>query len=132
MAKEEFGSNATFTGTGESLTIIGNHCYGYNYFAVSNETKTFFDFQSGKQYIVAEMIGGRNMKSGAETLIEVKLNDVLIFSTKWDNGTTGTNNNPMSSATPIIIPPLTRVVITASNDTNDNISLGITGRVYDA
>jgi len=130
MAKVKLGSNATFTGTGKGLTIIGDHCYGYNYFSVDNETKTYFDFHTGKEYIVGELTGGRNMKSGAESTVDINLNGVLIFSTKWDNGTSGTNNNPMSSPTPFIIPPLTAVTITVTNDTQDNISLGITGRVY--
>lgn len=131
MAKTELGSNAQYTGNGKGLTVIGRHCYAYNFFSIDDTTIDYFDFSTGKRYIVAKLIGGRNMKSAAECTVLITFNGVSIFKTKWDNGTSGTNNNPMSSATPFIIPPLTRVKVTLTTDTQDEISMGITGELFD-
>ena len=133
MAKVKLGSNATFTGTQQGLTIVGDHCYAYYYYSIAvagSENKDYFEFQTGKEYIVATMVGGRNMKSAGEATIEVFFNEVTVFKTKHDNGTSATNNNPFSSKTPLLIPPLTLVRVNVSVDAQDEISLGITGRIY--
>jgi len=123
---------ATFLGTGQHLSVLGNHCYAYNFKSIDTESIDYFDFTTGKIYIVASFIGGRNMKSAAECTIDITFNGLTVFKTKWDNGTSGTNNNPMSSQTPLIIPPLTHVKAILTTDTQDEITLGMTGRVYDA
>jgi len=130
MSKTKTGSNAQFTGAGQGLTVIGDHCYAYYYRSIDSETFNYFDFATGKEYIVASLIGGRNMKSGAECTVQIFFNEVTVFKTKWDNGTSGTNNNPLASATPLIIPPLTSVRVALTTDAQDEISMGITGRVY--
>ena len=133
MAKVALGSNATFTGTQKGLTIIGDHCYAYNYHSIADsggENIDYFEFQTGKEYIVASLVGGRNMKSAGEGTIEVFFNEVTVFKTKHDNGIASTNNNPFGSETPLLIPPLTLVRVNVSADQQDEISLGITGKIY--
>jgi hypothetical protein len=111
------------------FTPDNKHFYGYNYFSIDGAVQ-YFNFSTTSYYLVAKMIGGRNMKSGGECTIEVTFNDGTVFKTKWDNGTSGTNNNPMASETPFVIPPFTNVKIDLSTDAQDEISLGIMGEVH--
>jgi len=117
---------------GATPHFIGRHFYGYNFFSIDTETITYFEFTTTDKYLVGHMVGGRNMKSGAEGTVGIKVNGQQIFKTKWDNGASYTNNNPMGSVTPFIIPPYSNVNIYISTDAQDEISLGIMGEVYDA
>ena len=121
-----------FQGPAKSVyfTPDNKHFYGYNYRSIDAETFSYFEFNTHSYYLIGKIIGGRNMKAGAETTIEMTFNGGTVFKTKWDNGTSGTNNNPMASYTPVIIPPFTDVIIKLTNDAQDEISIGIMGSVH--
>ena len=92
--------------TGDMLKVIGNTAYGYNFFSIGQgdvaEEINYFDFHTGAEVYNLKMVGGRNMKSGAECTVKIQMNGFTVYKTKWDNGASQTNNNPMSSFTPFI------------------------------
>jgi len=122
--------SGTFSGVGTlQFTPDNKHAYVYNMASIGtgdvSEVKTYFEFQTQSYYLVGNLIGGRNMKSGAECTVEATFDDITVFKTKWDNGSSLTNNNPMASATPFIIPPFTNFKLTCSVDKQDEISMGL-------
>ena len=122
--------SATFTGVNSlQFTPDNKHAYVYNMASIGvgdvSETKTYFEFTTQSYYLVAKLIGGRNMKSAAECTVAPTFNGESVFKTKWDNGTSGTNNNPMASLTPFIVPPFTTFKLTCAVDKQDEISMGL-------
>ena len=55
MAKEQFGSNAQFTGSGLGISTIGKHLYGYSgartIASGGSADTTMLDFATGKYYV---------------------------------------------------------------------------------
>ena len=69
MSKTKLGSNATFTGTGKGLTVVGKHAYATNYNSAVPTLPTVFEalnFQTGKHYIVGTFSCGIDNKPGSE------------------------------------------------------------------
>ena len=128
--------SGTFEGV-RSLQFTPDNKYAYTYYfkSIDGELIRYAEFTTEGYYLVGHMVGGRNMKSGAECTIEAKMNGFTVFKTKWDNGTSGTNNNPLSSPTPFVIPPFTTVLVTADNissGTNRNHTAHIKAKVKGA
>ena len=125
------GTGASFTGPAEALEIVGNHAYAYNRQAVNDDTATFFEFTTGNYYFVGTITGGRNMKSAAESAIEIYFNDSKIYEAKYDNGIGSTLVIPFSSPGHLIIPAYTAVRVDMEvNDASDTIALILAGRIY--
>ena len=126
-------SSSNPAGVGTSINYVGNHCYA-NSGAVSitsGTTKELLKFNTGNAYIDAVITGGRNMKAGAETTTEIKLDGSVVFSSKYDNGTGQTLVPPFNTNIYILIPPNTNFVLECSpEDANETISILLTGRVY--
>jgi len=118
--------SGTFEGV-RSLQFTPDNKYAYTYYfqSIDGELVRYAEFTTEGYYLVGHMVGGRNMKSGAECTIEAKMNGFTVFKTKWDNGTSGTNNNPLSSPTPFVIPPFTNFTVDLNTDTQDEISIGL-------
>ena len=72
--------SASVASTGKGIRYIGDYAYAYSgKIVINNETVDFLDFTSGAGYIVAKLTGGRNMKSAAETEVNILLIILLCF-----------------------------------------------------
>ena len=116
MSKTKLGSNATFTGTGKGLTVLGKHAYATNYNSAVPTLPAVLEalnFQTGKRYIVGTFSVGIDNKIGSEYEFRVKFNNVVVFESKSDNGKETSLVNPFSSPIKILIPPNTEVKVEA-------------------
>jgi hypothetical protein len=136
MAKEQIGSNATFSGPQKGLTTIGDHCYAYSgiYSATTTSTSRLL-FTTGKYYVIGKMRLSGNIDTGdalygnISTMI-VKFNGVEVLVSKTDGGN---EQMPTSDNAPMIIPPLTTVECisdASATEANFKASISFVGRVY--
>lgn len=137
MANLKIGSNAQFLGGNLGLSIIGNHCYAYSGdFTASTTPATRLSFTTGKYYIVGEirfagMIDPVNAGSGGIGTMTMKMNDIIVLYSKTD---AASEQMEAANVAPIIIPPLTTVLIeqdAANNESGYHGSINIVGRVYE-
>ena len=123
--------SGTFQGLSTlQFTPDNKHAYAYNVLAVDNATATFIEFDTQSYYLIGTIQMGRNMKSGAETDFQILFNDVLVYTAKYDNGTSQTLVMPSQAPLPIIIPPFTNVKLVCEvNDAADTIAVSFTSNV---
>ena len=126
------GVGNTFTGPAEALEVYGDHAYAYSGVkSINNATATFLEFTTGNYYFVGTIMGGRNMKSTAESTIIIYFNGGIVYQAKFDNGASQTLVIPFSAPGHLIIPAYTVVKVELEvNDAPDNLSLALTGRIY--
>ena len=125
--------SASIASTGLGLRYIGEHCYAYSgIVAVDDNETTLIDTATGAGYLT--LFWDSSYSPGAYTTdrytFKLYLNDLLIHAEfHYDN------NIETMGITRILIPPLTRLKITAKNVTNissqDCLTI-LTGRVYGA
>jgi len=137
MAKKQI---ATFLGPNKGLSVVGDFAYAYNQIdtAQLQSITNTLDFTTGKYVFVGEwtVSGSVNKDSvsvtGGIDQFYLKLNGSIVISLKTD---TGEEDMPTSLTVPVIIPPLTKVEVSANCTVdNDNwlVSNSLIGRVYDA
>jgi len=126
MAKKNI---ATFTGPQKGISIIGEHYYALSGIVnISNTETTMLEFQTGKYYCVGEWRGDYYENASDDVRFLCYFNNQLVSSM------TTTSNKPPIDYAPIIIPPLTLVILTGQNITDTSaldMMVAITGRVYD-
>jgi len=124
MVRTKIGSNASYTGNQLGLTYIGEHAYAYNSFEASTTTQTVLDFVTGKGYIVGvfqfngcvDPTTPQNSENGA---CNVKFNGVTVSNLKALQSAM-----PSSESQDLLIPPLTRVTVTADATDNQAARIG--------
>ena len=122
---------ATFLAPNKGVVILGEHCYAYSgSIAVGSAETTLLEFTTGKYYIVGLVHYSKNTFDGDDMQYQLYLNGsvVLGFTDQYSA------NDFADQAYPIVIPPLTLVKATSTDDTGDNarpVLCTITGRVYD-
>jgi len=125
--------SATVASTGLGLRYIGQHCFGYSgIVSVDNTETALIDTVSSAGYLT--LFWDSSYSPGAYTTdrytFKLYLNDLLIHAEfHYDN------NIETMGITRILIPPLTRLKITAQNVTNTSSQDCLTilsGRVYGA
>jgi len=129
--------SASIASTGKSIRYIGNHIYCFSgEFIMTQTEQTLFDFSTGTGYIVADLVacGAVNQGNGAGgiTTWQLSFNGQVVINLKTE---TYADRAPAFGFTPIIIPPLTEVKLTADSSTTDAgflITSSIVGRVYGA
>ena len=131
MSRTKTGSNATFTGPQEGLTIIGDHCYGYSGLHNVNDTElALLKFDTGTEYIRAIIqFNGGAAGGGDNYAYRVKLNSQIVQEYVTNNNTDDAPNQKLN----LIIPPHTSVECTAQNATdasNNEQIVSISGKVY--
>ena len=113
MAKKQI---ATFLAPSKSLVIAGNHCYAYSgEYGASTSAQTMLSFTTGKDYINSILqcngfinVASANIGGGSLGAFTVDFNGVRVANLKI----TGSDETaPYSITQPLIIPPLTDVVI---------------------
>jgi len=128
MAKKQI---ATFLAPSKGLSVLGEHSYAYSgSVPVGTSETTLLEFTTGKYYIVAKINFFRNSFDGDDFQFQLYLNGSVVigFTDQYSA------NDFADQAYPIILPPLTVVKATATDDTGDNarpVLCSITGRVYE-
>ena len=131
MARTKFGSNATFTGVQQGLTIIGNHCM-----ATSGEVQDaasgganseLLNFTTARYYIVANIDFANNISVNNQTFLALTFNGISVMA--FDNDLEGTfQDQPVTLS--IIIPPFTEVILKwGANATKEGYAF-LSGRIY--
>lgn len=123
------GSNPA--GTGSSINYIGQHAYAYSgVINVNNVETIMLMFTTGNQYIVGEVQFNTSSIGGDDYLYKIKLNGEVIQ--EYVTIDQADRARPDSNI-PILLPPYSKVELTAQNVTdtsgNDQI-VGLVGRVY--
>ena len=133
MAKTRKGSNATYTGNQQGITLIGNHCYAYNDVSVAGSLTDLLNFSTGKGYLIVtiELNGNRSGIGQAQLQFKILLNGVTVLLNVWDQSTINQYSDDLT-VTRLLIPPLTTVLVQAaqSSGSNRNMQATLTGRVY--
>jgi len=131
-----YSSSNVVAGTGLELNYIGEHCFAYSGGKGSTDAeKTYLLFQSGNQYIKADMtlnggveFGGPTV--GVTTAWKFQMNGIIIGQYKTD---TAEEDMPTALVIPIMIPPYTQIKVTALTSENNSDKLNscsIVGRLY--
>ena len=133
MAKYQLGSNATFTGGQQGLTILKEQVYAYSggIDIPSNEDRVLLSFTTPDILVKGFLQQARNDKTSAEMSAFVYLNNVLIWFAKMDNGKNPTMA-PFSEPLHILIPPnsLLEYKLESGDDSTTNATATFSGRVY--
>ena len=131
-------SSAGFTGSGESLEIIGNHIYGYSgQIAASTTVQDALKFRTGKYYAVVTVEFSGYMTptdptNGTSGNAMIKLDDAIVgeLRTAMDITSSG---NPTNADCKIIIPAYTEFKVTVdagANSATKLTTISVTGRIY--
>jgi len=133
MARTKIGSNATYTGNQEGITLIGDHCYAYNDVSVSGSLTDILNFTTGKGYLIVtiELNGNRSGIGQAQLQFKILLNGVTVMLNVWDQSSINQYSDDLT-VTRLLIPPLTSVLVQAaqSSGSNRDMQITLTGRVY--
>ena len=131
MAKK---NTATFLGPNKGLSTIGDYAYAFNNAASSTSTQTLLDFTSGNYIFVGTVefnpeVDYDNQNVGSLAVLRIKMNGGLVGLLTIES------TDFFRSSMKLIIPPRTQVtieVISAASDSTEFITVGLTGRIYDA
>ena len=133
MPPEAVPSNASVASTGKGLRYIGKeHCYAYSG-AVEDAASAApdtdcLDFTSGSGIIVARVNWSTNYAGNDDMHLLINLNDIAVYQSVLT-----TSNTVQDQPVDIIIPPFTRFNFKwGVNTVTKNLSVLLTGRVYDA
>jgi hypothetical protein len=129
------GSNPS--GTGTSLSYIGNHCHAESgAFPALNSEQTLFNFTTSSDYIVATL----TMTAPIIMTTSIGVGLIRGYQLDFNGQTVGlykvdsvSEDMPSNTEVHILIPPFTNVVLTCIDDNSDASFFGtanITGRVY--
>jgi len=129
-------TSASTASVGKGIRYIGSRAYAYSgQFGASNTEFIMLDFTTGSGYIDGEFTLNAAVRIdlvdvGSVCAFSIKFNGEVISKVKID-----TNDKDMQSQgyQRVIIPPLTRVIVSANtNENTDNEKLTVTfgGRVY--
>ena len=136
MSPEAVPSNASVASTGKGIRYIGKHVYAYSgRIAANTASASYLEFTTGSGYIVGEMQfngflqydtislrqGGFQIQFNSEFVAELEVSD-------------SAEDMPASVTQKVIIPPFTKVEVTAraqASDANNFATITFTGRVYE-
>jgi len=128
MAKEK--QIATFLGTQLGLSFVGDRVYAYSgSTSVDGTEKDLLNFTSGAEALACNVQFNYVQATTEDYFYKIYFNDTLV------QGYLATHSAQYTSPDnliPIIIPPLTRVKLTAANVTDNNARsqiVSITGKV---
>ena len=134
MPPEAVPSNASVASTGKGLRYIGKEwVYAYSGAVDANNDETdLINSTSGAGVIVGEVNFNYLELATEDFTFTLYLNDMVIYAYTKDQTKDASPGNWFPK---IIIPPLTKVKITAQNITDSTareMAVALTGRVYDA
>ena len=135
MSKTKKGSNATFTGPQQGLTVIGNHCYAYSgEVQVANSFVNLLKFTTPEVLCVVKFnrMYMEDEPAGDDYTWRVYLNGNVIYQTLMYSNA-GNAGQAIGSGITLIIPPLTEVIVDVKNvsdGSTNNVGASIVGEVY--
>jgi len=133
MAKKQI---TTFLGSQKGLLTIGKHVYAYSTQGsslTSSAYSTNLEFATGNEYIVGELtcygpVDEGNPSSGAIANFRISYNGEILFFINLDSSA---EDHPSQAIVPILIPPLTTVLIESSASASGwNPSVSILGMTH--
>ncbi len=136
---DDIQPSASIASIGTSIRYVGNWVYAYSGGKQINggSQVLHLDFTSGSGIIVGQFLFSgpnlpANLPTGQTALFRIKFNNEIVNLIKVE---TVSEDMPSILVMPIVIPPVTRVVIQAENgDSTAGMvtSCNLTGRVYGA
>jgi len=131
MASELVPVSASVVSTGLGIRYVGDYCYAYSgEHDVSNSEITLLEDTTGSGLIRGHAQFGYGEPTGEDFRYLIYFNDLIVLN-QVASGTTDTPIGPMFYA--LIIPPFTKVKLTAENLSSSNArehTALLTGRVY--
>ena len=128
--------SASIASVGKGIRYIGEHCYAYggdiSVTGASSANTTMLNFTTGSGYIKAEVQGFSTERGSAQLYLAVKLNDILVVNTEFDEA--GSSSSILDFPIKLIIPPFTKTEVLVGIETGSTKrwSVLFTGRVYGA
>jgi len=131
-------TSASIASTGLGIRYIGNRCYAFSgAFAASASVQTLLDFTTGSGFIVATLtmtapirMVSANIGGGYTRGYQIDFNSQTVGLYKVES-----SEHTWEQVTPILIPPLTKVVLSCVDGGTSASYSGtahLTGRVYGA
>jgi len=131
-------TGGAFTGPGQALELVGDHCYAYNTATITTTPTVIMQFTTGNYYAITDIslyagvsfASTGNLVSGAISGLKVSLNDSIIGFIKSDSEH---EDMPFPSIFKVLIPSYTVVeleVMSATTSADYLLAVGITGRIY--
>jgi len=124
------GNTVNPSGTGKGLNYVGEFAYAYSgTISVDNNEAILLEFDTGPSVIQADARFAYGAASGDDYLYKVYMNDEVILADA-SGGTTQAHWFPQYK---FIIPPYTKVKLTAANITDTTANdqgVVVSGRVY--
>jgi hypothetical protein len=127
-------TSASIASTGLGIRYIGHHSYAYSgsvsVLGASSASTTLLNFTTGSGYIKAEIQGFSTERGSAQLYLAVKLNNVLVVNTEFDDA--GSASSILDFPIKLIIPPFTKteVLVGLESGVTKKWSILFTGRVY--
>ena len=132
MVKTRIGANAQFTSVGKTVSVVGDRLYAYSGTVQSASSSSAdvecLNFTTGKGFALVRFDYGTDYGGNNDMYIEIKLNGLTVW--KTNNTTSNTiNDQPIK----LILPPLSNLVFNwGINGVTKNITVLMTGQIYDA
>ena len=123
---------APFLGPQKGLVTIRSHCYAYSGVVnvATDPGTTVLEFATPDQYIIANVSVHTDANSGNNMEWRIKLNDVVIMQTEFDNSHSEETPS-FARAVTILIPPFTKFELLGIQGTGAlNWTAVLTGKVY--
>jgi len=124
------GVSNSFVGPQEALESLGDHAYAYSgekaIAASSSADTTMIKFTSGNFYFVGTIAWANDNAASANVYIDIKMNGAVIWTSNYSTAVNATNDQPL----PIIIPAYTEFEGILGSDTNENMTMMMSGRIY--
>ena len=122
-----YGPQNQFSGTGLTLNVIGNHIYGMSGAKqYDNNETTFIESETGKFYSDVFIQFNVGAYSADDPLVQIYFNGIVVL------GSSHTTTQDVKYPFRLLIPPLTNVKITATNQDATALTGYVTvkGRIY--
>lgn len=114
-----------------NFTPDNKHCYAYSgVIAVNNIETSLLDFQTNSEYIVGEIQFNTSSTGGDDYLYKVKLNETIVQEYVTIDQSDRSRPDPYIT---ILIPPFTRVELTARNVSDSSLNdqiVAVVGKVF--
>jgi len=129
------GTSNSFTGTAETLELLGTHIYGYSGTAeVTNSAVDLLNFTTGNYYTVCTIQPYYDdLDQGDNVKFSIEVGGTQVYSIELAGATTANVHRGDPNPIPIIIPSYTSIKVTGVNSTDSdtrNVGIVLIGRIY--
>ena len=124
-------ASASVVSTGKGIRYIGKHAYAYSgvqTIASPPNLQTMLDFTTGNNLFVGTVSWCGDAANSWDFYTQILFNDLVVWNATYEDGKFAMSDQPL----PLVIPPLTHVVMQLSSAGADNVVMTMAGRVYGA